>query len=323
MIGRGEVKLYFVVILVFVMVFAGATESSSNTNFVIGGCTFVFEGSNVSIASGVCSSQGAGAGHFYCGEDATPWVTTDEGEGCSMGNSAYSFGDDFCCPAGMFCNKTSSGLFKCEDRLDSCASQKNKGDCNNNGCVWMDVTKECSNNPRQDYGCGYYDTDAACTTDQWKLGVSGVGTESCGTTIKCNGESFSVPESGCGCQWYADAPTGEKCQLKMNATQTFYEGTPDAFKCSNVYSLGNCTKGVQNVTWSSHSQVISGFSSGIPPECLDAMQCNGGESTRFCGEPIIKLSGFSLFSLFIALAIIGLYYSFSDKFKYKRSYKIK
>jgi len=265
---------------------------------------------------------GIANGLFYCGADATPWTTSIAGQGCSMEDNNYALGDNFCCPSGMLCNETATGLFKCEDRLVSCSNQSNKLDCNNNGCIWMDITNECSGNPRGDYGCNYYNTESSCTTDEWGIGVSGVGTASCGTVIKCAGKSFSVPASECGCQWYPDAPAGEKCQLKMAATEFISNGAPDKFECSNIYNLGNCTKGVQNVTWSSHSKVISGFVSGVPTECLDALNCNGGESTRFCGEPIIKLPWFSLFSLFSSLLIIGIYYLLSDKFKYNKSVKI-
>ena len=46
-----------------------------------------------------------------------------------------------------------------------------------------------------------------------------------------------------------------------------------------------------------------GFDNGVPEECLEAFGCNDGASVRFCGEPTIKLPGFSLFALFISLFI--------------------
>ena len=222
-------------------------------------------------------------------------------------------GNDFCCPSGMFCNETDSGLFRCDMRLENCVDQDSEEDCEDNGCVWMDIDEECAENPR-DYDCGYYDTETSCLNDEWDLGTSGIGTEFCGSTIQCNGEAFSVPESSCGCEWYPSAPSGDKCQLKMTAVQMNHGATPDKFECSNVYSLGDCTDGVQNVSWFSSSNVVSGFSEGvIPYECLDALGCNNGESTRFCGEPIIKLSVFSYFSLFLSLFFICVYYFFVRK----------
>lgn len=302
----------FVLFGLFLFSFVFASDSSTETEFNLDGCTFVFEGEEDGIFAGQCSS-GVAAGYFYC-QAGTPkpyiWPTRDEGVGCSLGSTTYNLGDDFCCPPGMFCNETDSGLFRCDRRPENCFSQEGRPECEDNGCVWMDITNECVENPR-DYDCGYYDNPAACSADMWDLGSSGVGTEACGSFIECNGETFTVPESACGCSWYPDAPSGDKCQFDVTATQTFHGGSdPDRFSCSNVYELGDCIAGSRNVSWSSHSSIISGtgFGGVIPSACLDVLGCNGGEATQFCGEEIIKLPGFSLFSLFASIGILGFYY---------------
>ncbi len=319
------VGLWVVLLSIFLIGFGCAATSSTAASFIIDGCTFVFEGSSIGVSSGECSS-GIASGYFFCetGSPAISWATTDIGRGCSMGLDTYSLGDDFCCPSGMFCNETSagSGLFRCDPRLAVCSDQSNEVDCNNTGCIWLDLSGECTDNARKK-DCGYYTTQATCLDDRWDIGTSGIGTELCGSMIDCGGKTFGVPDGECGCQWNASAPLGKKCQLSMNVTEMFYSGTPDKFECSNVYELGNCTDGIQNVTWYSSSNIISGFGSGvIPPECLGVLGCSSGESTRFCGEPIIKLPGISLFSLLASLFIIGFYYLLLDKIKYKRGFNL-
>lgn len=304
---RVDVARFNIILLFFFLIgVVGAADSSTDTKFNIRGCTFDFEGSPIGVSAGECSG-GVAPGHFFCESDTTPWVTAIEGRGCSLGLSSYLPGDDFCCSSGMFCNNTAPNLFRCDRRLENCVDQGDELACENIGCIWMEIDNECSDNPRS-YDCGYYDTSVSCLFDEWNIGGAGVGTEVCGSEVICDGRAFSVPEAGCGCEWYPSAPVGQQCQLKMNITQRYYNVTPDRFECSNIYTLGDCIDGVQNVSWFSNSSILSGFDSGvIPGDCLVALNCNSGESTRFCGEPIIKLPGFSLLSLISSLFIIGLY----------------
>ncbi len=303
---------YLILLGIFVMTFVFA-DSTTETKFNIVGCNFEFEGEDVGVAAGECSG-GSASGYFFCGTDATSWETTKDGLGCSMGNENYELGDNFCCPAGMFCNKTISGGFKCERRLENCFNQKDKDECEKNGCLWMNVTNECSDGTR-DYDCSYYKDEDSCNTDIWNLGKSGIGAELCGTTVECgdkgNKKTFSIPDSSCGCVWYPLAG----CQFKMVGAQMFYGGEQDKFSCSNVYSFGECLGGSQEINWTSNAKVISGFSPNgtIPKDCLEIFKCEGGKGTRLCGEPIVKLPGFSLFSLVFSLIIIGLFFVFKRK----------
>lgn len=305
---RKTIKLLCFVWLGLFLLELGVSQSVINTEFNVNGCTYIFDGEEVGLYANKCSN-GASAGYYYC-ESGTPptlWSTMEDGLGCSMGSTDYKIGDDFCCPSGMFCNETGEGLFKCNRRLMNCFEQVDEDACEEAGCAWMDVTKECTDNPRS-YDCSYYGNEDDCVADVWGLGTMGVGTETCGSTVKCAGKTFIVPEDGCGCKWYPNAPLGNNCQLNIVVSETFYSGEPNKFECSNVYELGNCTDGSMSVKWDSHSNVISGFEGGIPQECLDEVGCNGGEASRFCGEELIKLPGFSLFGLIMSVGIIGLYY---------------
>lgn len=306
---------YFILFGIFLISFTCA-DSSIETNFSIWGCNFEFNGGTVAVAAEECST-GDADGFFYCGLDLYPWITQNEGLGCSMGSSPYVPGENFCCPAGMFCNETSTSPYQytCNRRLENCEDQYNEIDCLDIGCLWMDIEDICTDSARN-YDCGYYNTSALCALDEWNLGRTGIGTDLCGTTIECGGETFSIPEEDCECTWYETAPIGDKCQLKMMAVQYFWTGEPNQFECSNIYNLGDCTDGVQNVTWFSNHSVVNGsFPPIVLDECLEILGCNSGESTRFCGEPIIKLPGFSLFSLFISLIIIGIFFLGLGKFK--------
>ena len=141
----------------------------------------------------------------------------------------------------------------------------------------------------------------------------------CGKSIICNGEVFTIPYSDCECEWYPITPEGQNCQVKLVGVQFRYIITQDIFECSNAYELGVCDEGFQDVQWFSTSSIIDGFEglSAVPEDCLVALGCDSGSSTRACGEPIIKLPVFGLFALFASLVIIGLCYSLKRQERFK------
>ena len=311
--------MMLVLVGIFLVVFVNADGSSeTQTDFNIRGCTFNFEGEEIGVVAGECS-KGDAAGYFYCDDDKNPWVTTESGLGCSLGETSYVLGDDFCCPSGMFCNKTNEGEFRCDRRMENCFDMTTKSDCEATGCIWFnDICVESV----KDFDCGIYTNEEECEGDIWNLGQVGVGTGLCGEFIECNdGTVYSISEENCSCAWHEHAPEGRHCQVKLVGVQTFYgaDEIQDVFSCSNVYELGECIEGKQDVTWYSTSSAIQGFEDfgGVVPEdCLDVLGCSDGETTRGCGEPIIKLSGFSLFAFFLSLFIIGIYsYCKIERFK--------
>ena len=84
---------------------AGGASTIATVFFNIRGCTFDFNGEAVGISAGECSSGDAG-GYFYCDDEKNAWITQEEGYGCSLGETEYTLGEEFCCPPGMFCNET-------------------------------------------------------------------------------------------------------------------------------------------------------------------------------------------------------------------------
>jgi hypothetical protein len=292
-----------------------SASSSTDTIFTVNGCNIELDdGTVINLGKNICYSgddDGNHDGEYFCDEDGNLWNTLEENLGCAMGDGDFVTGSDFCCPPGMFCNQTGPITFQCAQRLENCVDQDNPSDCADAGCVWLDIDEECSDGLR-DYECSYYDTEESCLEDKWNLGQIGIGTELCGTIMECNnGEVFSIPIDDCSCSWYEDADEGEKCQVKLIGVQMFFDplSGQDRFECANSYNLGECVSGEQTISWSSTSKVLEGFDAAttVPNDCLEALNCNGGESVRLCGEPIIKLPGFSLFSLFSSLFIIGIY----------------
>lgn len=286
-------------------------SSSTKTVFNIRGCNFDWGDGTIGVSKGRCSGLPAD-GKFYCSDDQEAFVTNEPGLGCAMGDSGYTMdsGSDFCCEPGKFCNDTNAdiGKFRCDWRTETCESMESEGACLGNGCIWLDVEGICADGMR-DYSCGFYDSQEDCESDEWNLGTIGIGTGLCGTTMECNdGTMFSIPVSDCACAWYPIAPEGKRCQVKLVGVQMFYEDTPDKFECSNSYELGDCVGGNQKVNWTSISSVISGFNdaSAVPDDCLVALNCKSGKTTRFCGEPIIKVPFFSLFSLIASVIIVGI-----------------
>jgi hypothetical protein len=272
---------------------------------------------------------------FYCDDDLYNWTTAAEGLGCAMGDSDYDTtnNDTFCCPHGSFCNETGvdTGIFRCSNRAKNCFDQLTYDDCtaNDMGCIWL-ADEEHANSGicvegLGDFDCGYYekganaaDDEAACNADRFNLSKIGIGTGMCGETIQCADETYSIPVDKCECEWYDGADVGKKCQVKLVAVQFFHQTgvNPNGFSCSSSYELGPCEEGQQLVNWTSQVPVadLIGFTLGDEnlTKCLAAIGCQDDSGTRSCGEPIIKLPGFSLFALFASLFIIGMYYYFRE-----------
>jgi hypothetical protein len=276
--------------------------STTKAEFNIAGCAL--PGGN-GLAVDTCSRREID-GEYYCDSNKVLWETREGGLGCSKGSTTYNLGDSYCCPAGMFCNETSSGVFMCDYRLQPCSNATNEADCKAIGCVWLSEEGICADGTR-DYSCAIYDNQEECEGDVWNLGRTGIGTEFCGSYQECEGEMYTIPYESCECRWI-----GGVCELYMEGAQTYYDddSIKEWFSCSKDYAVGLCIDGEQDVSWVAVGNTYNGFD----VNCLDMMGCSDGSSVRACGEPIVKLPGFSLFAFFCSIFIIGLYY-FIEGFK--------
>lgn len=287
-----------------------AGGSSTRTDFSVAGCSFA---SGLDLASGTCSSDGK----YYCDEEENGWETEKAGLGCSLGKDVFVGGNNFCCPDGKTCNDVPGGAFKCEYSNVICGDFDGDEDgCSDARCVWFD--DKCLTS-LDDYGCMYYeqeavDDEANCEKDDNNFWRNEPGADRCGGVIECEIDSLSaflsVPMDKCGCRWEDGADDGQKCQFKMTAMQMITEsGTPKELSCAVVYTLGECDKdkGEQSVKWTS---TVFGESSGVDPACGVALGCVSGNGVRSCGEPIVKVPGFSLFAFFASLLVVAGYYVF-------------
>ena len=310
-----RLKVLILLGIFLVSSFSVSGQSSTVTDFNIGGCIFDFEGENVGVAPGECSI-GDSFGEFYCGEDKDEWITREVGLGCSRGRDDYTEGEPYCCPRDMACEDVGGGEFRCIARTEPCVDYVNSGECAEGGCTWLELLEsgKCVDD-LTNYGCDYYNTELLCGTDEFNFGQIGIGTELSGTYIECAGRVWSIPVERYECKWYNGSIPGKECRITYSAVEAGYDNSTiqSIFSCSNIYELGECIDGKQDVRWFSDSTAIAGFTSDIiPEECLEVFECNGGEDERFCGEPTIKLSGFSLFAFFISLLVIGMHYFFRN-----------
>ena len=287
----------------FLIAFGSAAGSDTETTFGIPGCVFNVGDEDVSVVPGACSGVPY-YGNFFCGDNSEEWITSEVNLGCSRGASDISIIENFipCCPSGQFCNAT-SGAFQCVLRLNDCSINLSEADCEADDMQGVYYNGKCICS-MADQTCGTYVNSADCNDDDMDLaGNFQIMTKS----VSCNGTEFVSSDSVC--VWDT---VGLECRSGNNVTQGVIGVGEIAtkFSCFNTYELDACVDGLQNVTWFSNYTLISGNSSDITPELLACVGCDGGERERYCGEPLIKLPGFSLFSLFAAFGIIGLVYFF-------------
>ncbi len=317
--------LVFLFLFLFCWCISLSSSGFVGVDFNVGGCSFNFNTEDgpivVGVNSGTCSrdtdvygtsgeivKEYATYGLFYCGGDGEYYYTKEVGLGCAMGNADYDHNnnENFCCPEGYVCNEVSTGNFICNRSINNC-DYDNKPDCNDAGFIWFE--DECVCNIK-DLGCADYGSPESCADDEFNLSVNGVGAEFCGSTIECNGKIYSISDDECSCMWNGVAG---RCQTQAIGRQYIIEGdgssglSSDVFSFSTFYELGECVEGKQDVNWDIGAEVIDGFEDvgGVPEGCTDLLT---GGNTRLCGEPVIKLPGFSLFALFASMIIIGLYY---------------
>jgi hypothetical protein len=289
-----------------IIVIAESTEVAFFIN--VGGCGYTDAATTKYLSYGSCSSDG----RYYCDEGFII-PTFLPGRGCSKGEDTYESGTGSCCPDNEMCIEVDDSKYQCVGRSKVCSTYNNdKSECEDADCNWIEEELVCVAST-EDYSCDIYDgNEEKCDADPYDVGNVGVGTD-IEDTFECKDTLF-VLDQGNGCVW--DEST-EKCSLNLSASQKFLtEGEESfTFSCSNSYELGECKEGKQDVTWTSTSS--SNFDEDIPEECLEALNCEDGSSTRYCGEPAIKLPGFSLFSFFTSLTIIGFIYFLSEN-KHKK-----
>jgi hypothetical protein len=290
---------------------AGAGDVSSATaEFTLAGCALPEGGS---ITAGSCSRNGA----YYCGEQSLIlYDTFYDDTGCSLEQGSYTAGTTQCCPSGYLCSDdpdTPGAELVCNLRIEDCAIHDGDKDaCAKAGCFWIDVDGGvCVDNP-SDYSCSIYQSETSCELDVWNVGAAGMGTEVCGTYFVVSQQGYVIPQDSCECDW-----TGAECVLGYDVKPDIYGGVADTFRCQKDFTSGDCIDGLQKITWSAEGIIDTGWASGISSEVLAAAGCvtDAVGIDRDCGAPIIRVPGFSLFSLIASVGIVTLIYAFKQKHK--------
>lgn len=297
--------------------FVTSATSSSEAEFNIEGCTFQFDDLLVGVAVGECSI-GDYYGLFYCERDRGGYVTNEWGLGCSRGETSFESGTALgaCCPDGYFCNENEEGgLFQCVVSNQNCFSTMTESECGSLEVDGYYYNGECVCE-RSQQSCEIYTDEIECGNDIMNIGSVGIGrSEFCGGYLSCGGTTFSVPSSSCGCSWNPDS-NGGACEHSIAAIEAFSTATASSFECSSSYNIGDCVDGERDINWTS----TTSQNGPIPSECFDILGCGTGSDVLTCGENFVKLPGFSLFSLFMSLFVIGIYYFVVGRFKHKRSH---
>jgi len=304
---------------------AGAGDvSSTRTDFTLAGCALP-DGS--SISAGSCWK-----GMYYCGEVSLILYDTfgtnrslPINGGCSMENPEYELGAGMrrCCPGGYVCNDDPDDdlgkVFVCNQNPVDCGRITDQGECDLAECFWIEEAGGiCVANPL-DYSCSIYKSNVSCNVDPWNVGAAGFGTEVCGTyfvvELSPDGkQGYVVPMDSCKCNWNSTTETeGDYCVLEYDELPNIYGTIANTFRCQKDFDVGECIDGLQQITWDAGPINPTGeweVPGDIPPEVLEAAKCTPDDVgiSRSCGEPIIKLPGFSLFALISSLGIIGLVY---------------
>jgi len=314
---RSEYKGFGIVLGALVLLVYSLTGVfASNTivsEFLVDGC---IQG-EINLAVGDCSREG----DYYCNGPGDIQNTITVEDACDFGdpdddNYTQGIGIPQCCPSGYLCDENNN--MKCGQRLLACSGYTGNGDtatnslpCANNGCFWIEDSPPngfCGDSPL-DFSCSAYKTQTTCEEDVSNLGRVGFGTNVSGEYfIDSNGEGFVAPRGLFGCVWDS---TENQCELTYDVTVDIADsstlGNPDAeFTCYKNFSAGFCNEGSQtidwNATWSSSSGYVDTF--GL----VAASECTSGTNIRSCGDPVIKLPGFSFFALFASIAILCLFY---------------
>ncbi|MFH1238275.1 MAG: hypothetical protein ABIH79_01945 [archaeon] len=289
-------RLLILLIGIFVIGIVSGADSNTQSNFTILGCDFRETG----LLAGTCSSEK----DYFCNYEDGDYILYDtiyDNFGCSKGVATHLLGEPSCCPQGYFCENSAEGPI-CNLREGDCSDRLTQNDCELVECYWLPVDGGICIESPSDYSCDIYQTSEDCIEDKFGLGQIGVGSEICGTYFTV--EDIVYLHRNCSCRW------DTSCEIGSDIVEEIYNGTINSFECRKSFGIGDCINGTQIITWDATPQIIEGYPSGIPLQVLEAAKCidNSVGAERVCGLSSLKLFGFSLFSFFMSLGIIGLFY---------------
>ncbi|MGC9309312.1 MAG: hypothetical protein ACP5D2_01290, partial [Candidatus Nanoarchaeia archaeon] len=269
------------------------TSSSTEREYTVAGCDL----NGGSLLMGECSSSG----EWYCAGDGELWNTFEDDKACSYNQTLEQAGVT-CCPEAYKCDEEDNKII-CVPREYDCSDWEEKGDCLDDGCIW--AGEQCYDPNSAALSCSIYEREESCEEDVWNLGRQGAGTHVCGMIID---ENRMIKPESCRCSWYE-----EECHFNYTIQEAFYEKeqNPINFQCLKQFNVSECIDGKQDVEWT--AQPVN-YDISPKLEDLEKADCVNGSTTKLCGEPIVKLPGFSLFNVIAVLLLLGIFYLFKQKY---------
>ena len=194
--------------------------------------------------------------------------------------------------------------------MQDCSTYDEKSPCVDNSCIWVGSSETegiCVDPNDPSLSCGIYDKETPCEEDVHNLGKIGAGTQDCETFFIDTSDDRSYIIEDCACRWEVD-----ECVLGFLVGAGEYRGVRDIFNCTKAYGgLEECVDGVQNISWIA---VWKDQAGGMGPVGIGELSgCTDGSEEISCGEPIVKLPGFGLFSMVASIFVIGMYYFLFQK----------
>ncbi|MFH1452301.1 MAG: hypothetical protein ABIF88_03955 [archaeon] len=291
---RSEIYVLIVLFVALSLGIVSAQSSSITSDFDIEGC----HAEGIDLAEGACSADG----NYWC-DNGELKDTLSVDKACYYGKSALPLGvTTACCPSGYYCE--SGTTIVCVLKTFSCGDNANKNDCDDDTCYWIEEEGGfCADRPT-DFSCSLYETEEMCEGDFWNLGRIGFGTEACNEYfVNGDGVGFVAPHGDCKCVW-----AGSDCVLNYNVKPDISDiEIPKYFSCFKNFTSGFCINDVQDVSWT-----VRLIDHGIFPDTVleSNSLCTAGSAIRGCGEPVVRLPGFSFLALILSICMIGLYYVF-------------
>jgi hypothetical protein len=301
---RSEYIILGVLVLLVYSLTGASAANTITSEFLVYGCT---QG-DVDLAVGECSRDGT----LFCNGNGDMQDTVQVEDACDFGdldglNYTQGIGTPQCCPSGYLCDE--NGDMVCGQRIIACSGYINIDSCEADACFWIDDGGSglCVNTPL-DFSCSAYINEIGCTEDFSNLGRIGFGTDVAGdffTDAPNNdpGNGFVAPRGSFKCFWKG----GLQCVLQYEVSEDISLITPSPeFTCQKTFTAGLCNEGSQDINWT----VVGRIPVSVDQDLINNSQCTTGADTRSCGDPVVRLPGFSLFALLASIAIIGLFYFF-------------
>jgi hypothetical protein len=218
-------------------------------------------------------------------EDGIPYDGEETPDICKGLNGLIGGGDD-CCPDEYACKENQDGKAYCiynVSEVKSCSDYENSTACEDDELGVADNSLFCGGIRRVSGACGVY-----------------------------LGTNYVADPTSCGCFWDSD-----ECKQKEEIApeiQTDDFDPSDKHTCIKSIQKSDCLNGIMQITIANTIQWSGEVSQAIKDACADDL-CPSSTKEISCGEPIVKLPGFSLINILAAALLLTVFYLYTLKKK--------